>query len=135
MAELAAGLQRRLGMAVIAVLAGCERSPPPSPPAPPRVTVVTLKAQAVPITTELPGRIAAFRVADVRRQVSGIILKRQFVEGGEVRAGHQLYQIDPALYQAAWVLWPFSRCGRPLDRWRSTPSPSCAESCSTAQLS
>jgi RND family efflux transporter MFP subunit len=56
----------------------------------------------VPITTELPGRVNAYRTADVRPQVNGIILKRLFVEGGEVRAGQQLYQIDPAPYKAAY---------------------------------
>jgi membrane fusion protein, multidrug efflux system len=76
-------------------------APPPAPP-PPKVTVVTVQAQAVPITTELPGRISAYRGADVRPQVSGIILKRLFVEGGDVKAGQQLYQIDPAPYQAAY---------------------------------
>jgi len=64
--------------------------------------VVTLKAEPVPITTELPGRVAAFRVADVRPQVNGIILKRLFTEGSEVQAGQQLYQIDPAPYQATY---------------------------------
>jgi len=56
----------------------------------------------VPITTELPGRVAAFRIADVRPQVNGIILKRLFIEGSEVKADQQLYQIDPATYQAAY---------------------------------
>jgi len=56
----------------------------------------------VPITTELPGRVNAYRVADVRPQVSGIIQKRLFVEGSEVKAGQQLYQIDPAPYQATY---------------------------------
>lgn len=84
------------------LLAGCgHHGPPPAPP-PPKVSVVTLQAQAVPITTELPGRVAACRTADVRPQVNGIILKRLFVEGGEVKAGQQLYQIDPAPYKAAY---------------------------------
>jgi membrane fusion protein, multidrug efflux system len=82
-------------------LAGC--SHPAAPPAPrARVSVVTVQAQAVPIITELPGRVAAYRTADVRPQVNGIILKRLFVEGSEVKAGQQLYQIDPAPYQAAY---------------------------------
>jgi multidrug efflux pump subunit AcrA (membrane-fusion protein) len=54
------------------------------------------QAQAVPITTELPGRVAGYHTADVRPQVNGIILKRLFVEGSDVKAGQQLYQIDPA---------------------------------------
>src|SRR3546814_13867821 len=54
------------------------------------------------ISTELPGRTSAYRIADVRPQVSGIILKRLFTEGGDVQAGQQLYQIDPASYQASY---------------------------------
>jgi membrane fusion protein, multidrug efflux system len=84
------------------LLASCShKTPPPAPPAP-RVTVVTVQAQAVPFTTELPGRVTAYRTADVRPQVNGIILKRLFVEGSEVKAAQQLYQIDPAPYQAAY---------------------------------
>ncbi|BAN99612.1 acriflavine resistance protein A [Plautia stali symbiont] len=64
--------------------------------------VVTLKNEPLKITTELPGRTSAFRVAEVRPQVSGIILKRNFVEGSDVKAGNSLYQIDPATYQAAY---------------------------------
>jgi membrane fusion protein, multidrug efflux system len=71
-------------------------------PHPVDVTVVTLKPQPVTITTELPGRTSSFRVAEVRPQVSGVLLKRLFVEGSEVRAGQPLYQIDPAPFQAAY---------------------------------
>lgn len=92
-----------LVLGTAAALAGCgHQAPPSAAPPPPRVSVVTLQAQAVPITTELPGRVTAYRVADVRPQVSGIILKRLFVEGSEVREGQQLYQIDPAPYKAAY---------------------------------
>jgi membrane fusion protein (multidrug efflux system) len=70
------------------------------PPGKPKVGVVTLKSEPVSLSTELPGRTTAYRVAEVRPQVNGIIQKRLFVEGGEVKAGAQLYQIDPALYQA-----------------------------------
>ncbi|WP_319588509.1 efflux RND transporter periplasmic adaptor subunit [uncultured Desulfobulbus sp.] len=69
---------------------------------PVEVTVVTLKPQPVSLVVELPGRTAAFRIADVRPQVSGIIQKRLFTEGGEVKAGQLLYQIDPASYQAGF---------------------------------
>jgi membrane fusion protein (multidrug efflux system) len=65
------------------------------------VTVVTLHAQPVALTTVLPGRVSAFRVAEVRPQVSGVILRRLLKEGDRVRAGQQLYQIDPAPYEAA----------------------------------
>lgn len=68
----------------------------------PEVGVVTLKAEPLNVTTELPGRTSAYRIAEVRPQVSGIILKRNFVEGSEVQAGTSLYQIDPATYQAAY---------------------------------
>ena len=68
----------------------------------PEVGVITLKSEPLKITTELPGRTSAFRVAEVRPQVSGIILKRNFVEGTDIKAGESLYQIDPAPYQAAY---------------------------------
>lgn len=64
------------------------------------VGVVTLKAQDIDLTTELPGRVSAFQSADIRPQVNGIILERLFEEGSFVQAGQQLYQIDPAIYQA-----------------------------------
>lgn len=66
----------------------------------PEVGVVTLTTQAVPLTTELPGRTRAYQIAEVRPQVGGILLERQFEEGAEVEAGEQLYQIDPNLYDA-----------------------------------
>jgi membrane fusion protein (multidrug efflux system) len=69
---------------------------------PVEVTVVTLKPQPVSLVVELPGRTAAFRIAEVRPQVGGIIQKRLFTEGGEVKAGQLLYQIDPASYQASF---------------------------------
>jgi len=84
------------------LLAGCGHHASPPAAGPPRVSVVTLQAQAVTVDTELPGRVAAYRTAEVRPQVSGIILRRLFVEGSEVKAGQQLYQIDPAPYQAAY---------------------------------
>ncbi|WP_144634433.1 efflux RND transporter periplasmic adaptor subunit [Bordetella genomosp. 13] len=72
------------------------------PAAKPQVGVVTLKTQQVSLFTELPGRTSAFRSAEVRPQVNGILQKRLFTEGGEVKAQQQLYQIDPALYQAQY---------------------------------
>ncbi|CBG87298.1 multidrug efflux RND transporter periplasmic adaptor subunit AcrA [Citrobacter rodentium] len=68
----------------------------------PEVGVVTLKTEPLQITTELPGRTSAFRIAEVRPQVSGIILKRNFEEGSDIEAGVSLYQIDPATYQASY---------------------------------
>lgn len=69
--------------------------------APPEVGVVTVQPQRVSLTTELPGRTSPHLIAEVRPQVSGIILKRVFTEGSDVKAGQVLYQIDPATYQAA----------------------------------
>lgn len=86
------------------LLAGCDshaEKTAASPP-PPLVDVVTLQAQPVTITTSLPGRAVAYRIAQVRPQVSGIVLRRDYVEGSTVKAGQQLYQIDPAPYQAAY---------------------------------
>lgn len=66
----------------------------------PEVGVYTVISQPVSLTTDLPGRTAAFRVAEVRPQVNGIILQRLFEEGADVAQGQQLYQIDDAVYQA-----------------------------------
>ncbi|RRV06692.1 efflux RND transporter periplasmic adaptor subunit [Pseudomonas sp. v388] len=88
-------------VALASMLSGCSKKEEAAPPAQtPEVGVVTLKAQPFTLTSELPGRTTAFRVAEVRPQVNGIILKRLFKEGGDVKAGQQLYQIDPALYEA-----------------------------------
>jgi membrane fusion protein (multidrug efflux system) len=73
-----------------------------SAPIPVEVGVVTLRAERIAITTELPGRTNAYRIAEVRPQVGGVVLKRLFTEGAEVKAGDQLYQIDPATYQASY---------------------------------
>ena len=84
-------------------LTGCnDKEAQQGAPHAPQVGVVTLKTEPLNVTTELPGRTAAFRIAEVRPQVGGIILKRNFVEGSEVKAGTSLYQIDPATYQAAY---------------------------------
>nr|WP_321467563.1 efflux RND transporter periplasmic adaptor subunit [uncultured Desulfobulbus sp.] len=70
--------------------------------APVEVDVIALQSEPIELSVELPGRTAAFRIAEVRPQVSGIIQKRLFIEGTEVKAGQLLYQIDPATYQAAY---------------------------------
>jgi membrane fusion protein (multidrug efflux system) len=67
---------------------------------PPAVGVVEIQPQPVILTTKLPGRTAAFRFAEIRPQVSGLILKRLFNEGSDVKADQALYQIDPAPFQA-----------------------------------
>ncbi len=87
-------------------LTGCGKSNSngQKPPAgPPEVGIITIQPQRVEIQTELPGRTSASLVAEVRPQVSGIIQKRVFTEGSDVKAGQVLYQIDPATYQAAYA--------------------------------
>src|SRR5258707_11268819 len=86
--------------ALYAMLSACARHSSPPPARKPAVTVVTLHPAAVSLTTELPGRVSAYRVAEVRPQVNGVILKRLFTEGERVTEGQQLYQIDPGPYQA-----------------------------------
>lgn len=88
----------------LVLLAGCQKEQQAAAPQnlpPPQVGVVTLEAQPFTLSTELPGRTAAWRVAEVRPQVNGIVQKRLFVEGGDVKAGQPLYQIDAATYDAA----------------------------------
>jgi membrane fusion protein (multidrug efflux system) len=86
-----------------ATLIGCQGGNGPAPARRPvEVGVVTLKPQSVMITTELPGRTSSYRVAEVRPQVSGVLLKRLFVEGNQVTAGQPLYQIDPAPFKASY---------------------------------
>lgn len=83
-------------------LTGCQEASAPPPAETPKVGVVTLQPQNFTLTTELPGRTSAYRIAEVRPQVNGIIQKRLFTEGSEVKAGQQLYQIDPAVYTATY---------------------------------
>jgi multidrug efflux system membrane fusion protein len=83
------------------LLAGCnDQDEKQAHPQQPQVTVHVVKTAPLAVTTELPGRTSAFRIAQVRPQVSGIILQRHFTEGSDVEAGQSLYQIDPATYQA-----------------------------------
>ena len=83
-------------------LTGCQESSAPQPQQTPQVGVITLEAKPFTLTSEVPGRTSAYRIAEVRPQVNGIIQKRLFTEGSEVKAGQQLYQIDPATYEAAF---------------------------------
>ena len=83
------------------LLSACTRSGAPPPPAPPQVGVVVVHAQPVPLTRNLVGRLSATRSADVRARVAGVLLKRLYVEGSDVRAGQPLFQIDPAPLRAA----------------------------------
>ncbi|QJT22601.1 efflux RND transporter periplasmic adaptor subunit [Aeromonas media] len=100
-------LARSVGLALLAsgLLAGCgdkgEAGQGAGEMPPAAVDVVTLHAAPLQLMSELTGRTAPLRVAEVRPQVNGIILKRLFTEGSDVKAGQLLYQIDPAVYQAA----------------------------------
>ena len=89
----------------ILILGGCgEQTATKGPPqgGPPEVTVVTIQPKRLVITTELAGRTSANRVAEVRPQVGGIIQKRLFTEGADVKAGQALFRIDTAPFQAAY---------------------------------
>ncbi|CAN7706513.1 efflux RND transporter periplasmic adaptor subunit [Caballeronia sp. LjRoot31] len=91
-----------LGIALV-TLAGCGKQEQAAKAAPPQqVSVVTVASEPVVIESVLPGRTAAFRSAEVRPQVDGIIQQRLFKEGSEVKQGQQLYQIDPATYDATY---------------------------------
>jgi len=96
-------LRRSLAIALLAAtLAGCSpKKDVPQAVATPEVGVVTLHASAIPVITELPGRTSPFRVAEVRPQVGGVVRKLLFTEGQNVVAGQQLYQLDPAPFEAA----------------------------------
>ena len=96
---------RNIGVCFLAaalVLAACGPRNGQFKSTPPVVGIVTLKAQQVTLTAQLPGRTAPYAISDVRPQVNGIILGRLFTEGSEVKAGQVLYQIDPKPYQAAY---------------------------------
>ncbi|MBW1723729.1 MAG: efflux RND transporter periplasmic adaptor subunit [Deltaproteobacteria bacterium] len=87
---------------ILLSFSGCKPEPQGAPPARvPQVGYVTVRPERVILTTQLPGRTSPFRIAEVRPQVSGLILKRLFKEGSDVKAGELLYQIDPAPFEAA----------------------------------
>lgn len=96
--------QTFLYIALLAGLAGCGKEPSAaSSAAPPPIEVEVLEVKTEPVTLsqELPGRTSAYRVAEVRARVSGIVEKRLFEEGANVEAGDVLFEIDPAPFQAA----------------------------------
>jgi len=88
-------------VALMALSACGDKAPPSGPPPAPEVGVVTVAPRTLDVPTELPGRVEAARVAQVRARVTGIVQKRLFAEGSDVKAGQVLYRIDPAPYQAA----------------------------------
>jgi len=112
------------------VLAGCKKeSPAPQEMPPAQVTVVTLKPQRVQLSRELPGRTSASLVAEVRPQVNGIIKKVLFTEGGKVKAGQALYQLDDATYRA-----DHASAEAALDRARATVAAASADARRSAEL-
>jgi membrane fusion protein (multidrug efflux system) len=91
------------GLVIAGLLLSSCKSKVGNPPAHPvEVATVTIQPERVVLTTELPGRISAYLMAEIRPQVSGLLQKRLFQEGTVVKAGDLLYQIDPAPYQAAY---------------------------------
>lgn len=89
-------------IAVAAVASSCSRQAAAPATVTPEVATFTVARQPVSLATELPGRTAPFRVAEIRPQVNGLILKRLFTEGSDVQEGQALYQIDAAPFQAAF---------------------------------
>ena len=86
------------GLIIVSVAACGDKKPPPQQPPPPSVAVAPARAAQVPVTVELPGRVNAVRVAQVRARVDGIVKKREFKEGADVREGQRLFKIDPEPY-------------------------------------
>lgn len=106
MGSFTSSLRSLVAIATLSALAGCGKqvanAQQPNGMPPPEVSVVTAQAEQVVMATELPGRLEASRVAEVRARVPGIVLKRSFREGSDVKAGQALFTIDPAPYRAAY---------------------------------
>ncbi|SAL20609.1 HlyD family secretion protein [Caballeronia choica] len=83
------------------ILAACGQKQSAPPPQTPEVGVITVQTTSVPVTADLPGRTNSFLNAQVRARVDGIVLRRDFIEGSDVKVGQRLYKIDPAPYIAA----------------------------------
>ncbi len=99
----AASVRRALPLVLVTLALACggkQEGPPQMPP--PQVTVVTLESEAVTLTRELPGRTTPVAEAEVRPQVNGIVERRLFTEGGIVRAGQPLYELDDSVYRAEY---------------------------------
>lgn len=94
-------LSFHLALLSVVALTACQKEEAKAPPAPPpsQVGVVTVKAETLPITSDLPGRISPTRLAEVRPRVSGIVVERVFEQGSQVKEGDVLYRIDPAPFQ------------------------------------
>jgi membrane fusion protein (multidrug efflux system) len=105
--DIGYGLFRYIALGAVLLdmlwLIGCDRKiEAQQAPKVPEVAIVAMQPQRIELTTELPGRTAAYRIAEIRPQVNGIIQKRIFQEGSDVKAGQLLYQIDPAPFQVAY---------------------------------
>jgi len=83
------------------VLSACDRQPPHTSQMMPTVSTITVTEKPLLLNTELPGRTAPYLIAEIRPQVSGLVLKRCFTEGSDVKTGQVLYEIDPAPFKAA----------------------------------
>jgi membrane fusion protein (multidrug efflux system) len=92
--------QTLLPCLVMTALAGCGSHKAPAPAAPPKVGTVTAQQQTVPLTRDLVGRLSAYYSANVVARVSGVLVKRTYKEGDEVKEGQLLFQIDPSYYTA-----------------------------------
>jgi len=92
--------QALLPCLVMIALAGCSSHKPPPAAAPPQVSTVAAQQQAVPLTRDLVGRLSAFMSANVVARVSGVLVKRNYKEGDEVKQGQLLFEIDPSYYTA-----------------------------------
>jgi membrane fusion protein, multidrug efflux system len=90
------------GLGLLLLLPACSKKDTQQASAPPQVGIIVVHTQPIKRVTDLPGRTNAVMTADIRPQVSGVILKRLFTEGSDIAAGQQLYQIDPAPYQASY---------------------------------
>jgi membrane fusion protein (multidrug efflux system) len=90
-------------VALFTLLSACgEKAAEQSAPPPATVAVVTVAPRAVTLSSELPGRTEASRIAEVRARTAGIVLQRLYKEGGDVKAGEVLFRIDPAQFQASF---------------------------------
>jgi membrane fusion protein (multidrug efflux system) len=92
---------RAIPWCLVLLLTACGESKDPAPAAPPQVGVVTAHESSVPLVKDLVGRLSAYRSADVNARVAGVLLKRAYVEGSEVKKGQLLFEIDPAPLKAA----------------------------------
>ncbi|NEL41351.1 MAG: biotin/lipoyl-binding protein, partial [Xanthomonas perforans] len=89
-----------LACAITLALAACSKPEQQQAPPPPEVSVLEMKPQTLPLERDLVGRLSAFRSADVRARVDGVLLKRLYTEGTDVKEGQPLFEIDPAPLKA-----------------------------------